>query len=289
VSSTPVNHRKSATSARERRSSRGRRPGLAEASAGYRSFYETVDRQRVYTPWNRAEAHPDFPVLKRFVDEYGLHTKRCLEIGSSKGIFQDLVPDYTGIDVAASLRPHYHKPYFTCRKEGTLPLPDDSFDAVWSLHTHEHIPDLQQALSELVRVLKPGGFAMFFPAWQCRSWAAEGYSVRPYSDFGLRGKLIKASIPLRNFVLWRGLTLLPKRLVRHALFVCGIRPATIAYRRIRANYEVLWTSDSDACNSLDPHDAIIWFESHGMSVLNHPLHARALFVRTGPLVLQKAA
>lgn len=34
-------------------------------------------------------------------------------------------------------------------------------------------------------------------------------------------------------------------------------------------------SDSDACNSLDIHDAILWFESNGFSCLSHPMHFKA--------------
>jgi SAM-dependent methyltransferase len=38
-----------------------------------------------------------------------------------------------------------------------LPFPDGSFDAVTCNHTLYHVPDPDQALSEFVRVLRPGG------------------------------------------------------------------------------------------------------------------------------------
>lgn len=38
-----------------------------------------------------------------------------------------------------------------------LPIPDDSFDAVVTLNTLEHIYDVKQALAELLRVLRPEG------------------------------------------------------------------------------------------------------------------------------------
>lgn len=39
----------------------------------------------------------------------------------------------------------------------SLPYEDQSFDVVMAAHVLEHLPDLQRALAEMVRVLKPGG------------------------------------------------------------------------------------------------------------------------------------
>jgi hypothetical protein len=140
---------------------------------------------------------------------------------------------------------------------------------------------------EIERLLKQGGVVLFMPAWQCRSWAADGYQVRPWSDFGWKGKLIKASIPVRDSVAYRAAFLLPQRLCRFLFFVCGKRFDEIRYKRIKANYVNYWTTDSDACNSIDPYDAILWFLSHGFECLSHPGHVRALAVRTGALVFRK--
>jgi SAM-dependent methyltransferase len=253
----------------------------------YREFYEQVDREVDYTPTTRPEEHIAYPYLQGFVQQYGLSTKKCLEVGPSKGLFQDLVDDYVGLDIATSVSRYFHKPFHTVREDGNYPFDDDTFDAVWTWAVFEHIPDLDQALRELTRVLKPGGVAYFAAAWQCRSWAAEGYAVRPYSDFDWKGKLIKASIPLRDSVAWRSLFMFPKRIWRHLLFLAGRRGGPIPTIRLEPNYEQYWTSDGDAVHSIDPHDAILWFESHGMRCRSHPLHVRALLVRTGGIVLQK--
>ncbi len=42
-----------------------------------------------------------------------------------------------------------------------LPFDDDSFDVVFCNHVLEHIEDDNKAMSELFRVLKPGGFGIF--------------------------------------------------------------------------------------------------------------------------------
>ena len=39
----------------------------------------------------------------------------------------------------------------------TIPFPDDHFDAVMANHVFHHVPRVDQALSEIRRVLKPGG------------------------------------------------------------------------------------------------------------------------------------
>lgn len=235
---------------------------------------------------DKAESHSHFQALNAFITEYGLRSKKCLEIGSAAGIFQDMVDDYTGADVSEEVRPHYHKPYVVV-KDARYPFPDGSFEAIWTIATYEHIPDLDSAMRELARLLKPGGLLFFSPAWQCRPWAAEGYAVRPYADFGLKGKLIKALIPLRDNVAWRSLWIFPKRMIRHLAFILGHKPREIKHRKLKANYETFWTSDSDACNSIDPHDAILWLCCHGFRCLSHPLHLKAFFVRTGELVFQR--
>ena len=254
---------------------------------GYVNFYENVDRNNTYSTKSRPEDHGAFRTLSEFVYEYELKHKKVLEVGSSKGIFQDLVEDYTGLDIAESLRPHYHKPFFTINNDGSYPFGDAVFDAAWSWAVFEHIPDIDQALNELVRVVRPGGLILFAPAWQCRSWAADGYPVRPYSDFNIKGKLIKFSIPLRNSVLWRSMFVVPIRILRHLSFLLGNQYKELPYKKLMPNYEKFWMSDSDAVNSIDPHAAILWFKSHGCECLSHPSHLSSLSVRGRALVFQK--
>ncbi len=227
-----------------------------------------------------------FKTLKAFIDHYDLADKTCLEIGSSGGFFQDMVADYYGTDIAECLAQHYHKPYVVSQGD-RYPFGDASFDAIWTINVFEHIPNLQQAMLEIKRLLKPGGVVLFLPAWQCRPWAADGYDVRPYKDFNWRGRLIKASIPLRNSVIWRAAFIFPKRIFRHTRFLLGHTYEEILYKKLTPNYKIYWTSDADACNHIDPHDAILWFASHGFTCLSHPLHLRALLVRTGGVVFRK--
>ncbi|GAA2093859.1 class I SAM-dependent methyltransferase [Actinomadura alba] len=80
-----------------------------------------------------------------------------------------------------------------------LPFPDDSFDKIIAAEVLEHIPDDMSAMTELLRVLKPGGrLAVTVPSWlpERICWAlsedyhtAPGGHVRIYTRAELEAKL----------------------------------------------------------------------------------------------------
>jgi len=258
-------------------------------NSSHKEFYKNIDRKQIYSATDAPEQHKSFGDLKQFIEEFDLTEKFCLEIGASKGVFQNIVKNYSALDISTSLAKYYQKSFFTVNDDGSYPFDENIFDAIWTIDVHEHIPDINQALFELKRVLKPGGVVYFAPAWQCRPWASEGYAVRQFSDFAIKGKLIKASIPLRDSVLWRSFFIFIKRIFYHLSFLFGKKYYKLIYKKLNANYDIFWTSDSDACNSIDPHDAILWFESNDFKCLSHPLHLKAFFVRAGALIFQKNA
>lgn len=254
----------------------------------YKEFYDEQREQMYGNTYTikKAEEHPSYQELLTFIKTYHLQDKMCLEIGSSGGGFQDMVDNYYGTDIAESLKQYYHKPYKVAEGK-QYPFEDEKFDAIWSIHVYEHIPHLQEALLEIKRLTKKGGFVLFSPAWQSRPWASDGYEVRPYSDFKLKGKVIKFLIPLRNSVIWRSMFVFPKRIFRSLSFLLGHRFKTIKYKKLQANYETYWVPDSDACNSIDPHDAILWFESNGFTCISHPKYLKSLLVRNGAIIFEK--
>ena len=250
-------------------------------------FYAQIDRQQIYTIENECERHPIYPVLRDFILKWRLDDKKCLEIGSGKGLFQHLVADYTGLDVAENLRQFYSKPYIVV--DGSLlPFPENYFDAIFTYATHEHIPEIETALEEIVRVLKPGGVCLFAPAWHTRPWFAEGLAVRPLGDLSSSQKLRKLLIPLRDAAAVRWPYVILRRCFRLLVHLfSGARPQPLRFRRLRANYHLFWQSDSDACNSLDPFDAILWGRSRGVVCHGYTNLLKTLLVRTTALELQK--
>ena len=162
-------------------------------------------------------------------------------------------------------RPSYHKK-FVVGSATAMPFPGNSFDAAWSIWVFEHVPNPEQGFAEVRRVVRNGGVIFLMPAWNCASWLAQGYPVRPYSDLDVKGKLIKASIPLQRSVGFRAVMHLPVRAIRHIAPLFG--PTRLRYKSLTPNFEKYWMQDSDAINSIDSHEALLWFTSRGDACLN---------------------
>lgn len=200
-----------------------------------------------------------------FVEHYGLQNASVLDVGSGKGYLQDVVANYTGLDISPAAAKHYHK-RFVLGTATAMPFSDNTYDAAWSIWVLEHIPNPEAALSEIRRVVKPGGLLFLLPAWDCKPWFAQGYESRPYSDFDLGGKLIKASIPIRRSEAFWVFTSVPNRMIRSAF--SGSGPTRFHYRRLEPNFTEFWQPDSDAVNDLDEAETAMWFESRGDTCLS---------------------
>lgn len=221
--------------------------------------------------------------VAEFVAQYQLGDRRVLEIGSGRGYLQDLARNYTGLDISPSVARFYHKK-FVIGSATAMPFADNSFDGIWSIWVFEHVPNPEQAFREARRVVRDGGLLFLMPAWNCSSWAAEGYEARPYSDFDLGGKLVKASIPLRSSWPFRIAALLPIRAARGAVAQMG--PTRLRYRRLVPNYEKYWVADSDAVNSIDSQEALWWFLSRGDECLNCDDSSMLLPFFSRPLIIR---
>jgi SAM-dependent methyltransferase len=203
--------------------------------------------------------------IRAFVEDHKLSDKAVLEIGSGRGNLQEIVDNYTGLDISPNVA-RFYKKKFVLGSATALPFQDNSFDALWSVFVLEHVQNPEQALSEARRVVKNGGLMFWLPAWNCPPWLAQGYKVRPYSDFGLYGKAIKVTLPLRGSNVYRVATTMPVRMVRAQAAKLG--PTTLRYRRLEPNYQEYWGADSDAVNSIDSHEAMLWFSSRGDECVN---------------------
>ncbi len=251
-----------------------------EDNVDAQSYYDRVYKASIentggsdheYVDFNRGAAKTNGVVdqVQDFVTRYGLEHARTLEVGSGSGQLQDIVDDYTGLDIAASAAHYFHKP-FVQGSALELPFDDNSFDVSWTVWTLEHVPDPEKAMQELRRVTKPGGMIFFFPAWNCTSWAATGYEVRPYENLSLAEKAGKASLAVRADQLFRFSYLGPTRLIRYAAAGTFDGPSHLRYTALRPNYTNFWIADSDAIASIDAVESMNWFESRGDSCLNCP-------------------
>lgn len=94
---------------------------------------------------------------------------RVLEVGAGAGHLTKRLAerglDITGIDANPNASEVADTDRVVTMRAEELDFPDDSFDALISVHAIEHIPALDDALAEMARVLRPGGRVLFiYPA-----------------------------------------------------------------------------------------------------------------------------
>jgi len=248
-----------------------------------RRFYEKVYEEGTY---GRDVQDEHLDPLRELLGD--LPPDRCvLELGPGRGALQGLHPGYVATDLSVqALAQHLKAPAFAADIQ-RLPLRAGTVDFVYTVATLEHVPRPERALEEIARVLAPGGRAYLAPAWNCRSWAAEGLHVRPYRDLTFTQKLRKLTIPVRDSLIWRGLFAIPKRTLRRLAWRLGGTPTRFRYRRLQANFEVFWASDSDATAQLDPHEAALYYQARGWEVLEPRGTLRAIFHRAQPVIVRK--
>jgi ubiquinone/menaquinone biosynthesis C-methylase UbiE len=207
------------------------------------------------------------PKITAFARQYGLADKRVLDVGAGTGYLQDVVRNYVGLDISPSARRYFHKPFVEASATD-MPFHDNEFDALWTVWVLEHVPKPEQALVEIRRVVKDGGLLYLKPAWDCTWWLAQGYQVRPYSDFDAMGKLRKASLIFEASDNYRGASLIPTRILRQTQVRWSGQPTRFHYKLLQPNYEQYWVPDSDAVNGLDYYEMLLWFTSRGDECLN---------------------
>jgi hypothetical protein len=233
------------------------------------AFYERVYGADSAVAENAANAITGLHIrehLRDFIVQHDLQSKKVLDVGAGQGLLQDMVDDYTGFDVAASAKHYFHKPYLS-DPAGHLPFPDGQFDVVWSIFDLQRSHWPEYTLGQMRHVTKDGGYIYLYPSWSCGPWAADGYEVRPYSDFGVAEEFVKASISIRSANLYRAAYTAPTRLLRFAAYSIS-KPTALHYSRLTPNYETYWTGDSDAASSIDRYEALLWFASRGDECLN---------------------
>jgi SAM-dependent methyltransferase len=169
-----------------------------------------------------------------------------------------------------------------------LPFADESVEFIFSWAAIEHVPAPELVMSEIERVLKPAGIALFAPAWNCRSWTVKRLKMRHYRDLSWGDRLDKVTIPIRNHLLWRGIQSLPSRVWRELRALLG-KSIPFDYCRLQPDFNVnaVHVSDDDAFASMDPYAAIIYFRPRGWQVLSHPTFIKRFFSRHEPVVVRK--
>ena len=135
---------------------------FSDAEIGTRAFFERIEAHRYEKEWH-------IPAAANFANTRGL---KVLEIGCGLGTdgaqFAKAGADYTGVDLTNAAIDLARKRFelfgltgkFQVADAENLDFPDESFDVVYSHGVLHHTPDIDAAVQEIHRVLKPGGRAI---------------------------------------------------------------------------------------------------------------------------------
>jgi ubiquinone/menaquinone biosynthesis C-methylase UbiE len=140
-----------------------RRPRLtAELEQRIRRSFDQASLDEEHFP---SSIDPRIYHVKLLLDHLGdLAGKRALDVGCGKGrfarIFQERYPgaEIWGLDISEEMLKHVPAGIHTRAGSMTaLPFEDASFDAAYATESLEHAVEIDVAVFEICRVVKPGG------------------------------------------------------------------------------------------------------------------------------------
>lgn len=247
-------------------------------------FYNRIDPVR----WGREELPGARDLAERWMQAENIaRDAPTLELGCGRGAVAGAGGRYIGMDLSlpalTEVPPRFGR---FCADMEMLPVRPSSIGYIFSFAALEHVPNPERVLTEIERVLRPGGVALLAPAWHCRPWAAEGLEFRGYDQLTPSQRVRKRLIPFRNALLWRASFEAPRRALRE-LRALSRKPMQFEYDRLAPNLDEYVGTDCDAFTSMDPHAAILYFASRGWEVLSHPGLRERLRSRAEAVVVRK--
>jgi len=111
---------------------------------------------------------------------------KLLDFGCGSKPYKELfnVQEYIGLDIEESGHSHENEEIDVYYDGKTIPFDDKHFDSVFSSEVFEHIFNLEEILTELHRVLKPGGHMLITLPFVWDEHEAP-YDFARYSSFGI--------------------------------------------------------------------------------------------------------
>jgi len=143
------------------------------------------DPRRYYDDFSTTYDRPRSDGYHAFIDDletecvrHWLRGERVLEVGCGTGQIlkrvREFAPRAVGVDLSGGMLNHAVARGLAVGQASAtqLPFPDRSFDLVYSFKVLPHVPDLDTALREILRVLDVGGVAVleFYNTHSLRVW-----------------------------------------------------------------------------------------------------------------------
>jgi ubiquinone/menaquinone biosynthesis C-methylase UbiE len=127
-----------------------------------RSSFDQASRDEEHFP---STIDPRIYHVKLILDHIGdLSGKRVLDVGCGKGRFARILKEryggaeIWGLDISREMLKHVPAGIHTCAAAMTeVPFADGWFDAAYATESLEHAVEIERAVAEMCRVVKPGG------------------------------------------------------------------------------------------------------------------------------------
>lgn len=240
------------------------------------------------------EENPDFSKtphemqeLMNFLNKNINKNAIIVELGGSRfqrrsGYPNYIFENYIPLDISYSsikAYTHIYDKYGVVADACNLPFKDASIDVIFS-HTfleHPLRPDL--VLSEINRVLKPGGYVIHSDAWNCRWWQSYGIvGVKKFSDLSLNEKMIYIGAKITEFKLIRMPIIILKRAINLFIY-SNQKNVSLKYGKLKPNYNLHLYCDEDAASSIDPLNVSLFYTSRGYTLIPNFNFFQKLFFR----------
>jgi SAM-dependent methyltransferase len=196
-----------------------------------------------------------------------------VELGCGNGALRNVHPGWVGVDLSIQACKNVLQTgdmRVVAADLHNLPFGSNCVDLVITWATLEHLRRPDVTADEIARILRPGGIAVLGPSWHCRSWTVKRLRFKSYASLSWRLKIEKATIPLRELLLWRAISALPFRVGRELKLLFRAKmPFTFKSLSPELDTNTPHVSDDDAFASIDSHACICYFISHGWRCISH--------------------
>lgn len=207
------------------------------------AFSRLSAREKFHPTWISILINPVYIVRSRLLRGIAKQAPRLegrlLDFGCGAKPYRELFQSetYTGVDIEVSGHDHAGESIDVYYNGRTLPFDSESFDSVFSSEVFEHVFNIDEVLSELWRVAKPGATALFTVPFIWDEHEVP-YDYGRYSSFGLTSLLrrhgfevvelekttnyVETIVQMVNVYVWQ--RLLPKNRVLRRIgitFLCA--------------------------------------------------------------------